>query len=291
MRRLASLVAAAIIAAPLAAQNVQQQAQSVVVGGATDQQRWQAAAGNLEAFMVAGIAQAKAAGRTPEDFGRLAGQLFAPEWGPANSGTPLDVARGTLRNMLGFPGTDGQIEAATDTSATIRYRRAYAAFFGPTHAALGVTLDEYDRALDATFGAIANYLGVRYASHVDGDFTEATFAGRGSAAPAEAFPLGTYAVTFSPQALQDAPELDGDWEVTFDSTGHAIGRNAGSVVADVNFTVHLDQLTVTGEDCGTPAVYRWHVDPTTKALSFTALTDDCSPERATFLTRGVFGKR
>src|SRR4051794_447859 len=102
MRSRFVLLASILSLAPrVPAQNVQQQASGhIVVPAYTTEQRWNRMQDHWVAFFVGGTAQAKASGKTPEDYGRFIGDLFAPTWGARNTGTALGVARSWLSNFM-----------------------------------------------------------------------------------------------------------------------------------------------------------------------------------------------
>lgn len=285
MRRMGlALATVVMLSAPLAAQNVRQQGTTVAVRKYTDLERWDRTAFHFHSFFIAGIAQAKSLGKTAEDYGRFVGDLFASSWGPPNSGVPVDIARAWIVNMGAFPNTDAQILSVTDSSATLRYRRTYAGFFANGQAVFGVTLAEYDHAFDALVGRIADYLGVRIDSRVDGEWNVRTLRGRGRNAPSAEFPRGTYIAAFSLETTRTHPELAGRWEVTYGPDGRYILRKNGAPFVAGSYRIMLDQLLITGRETGskgTPgcpgaATYTWSVDPNTKQLHFELIDDRCA---------------
>src|SRR3989338_7254357 len=154
---------------PATAQQGLQQG-GITVPAYTDQQRWARTSVHAVSFYVAGIAASKARGQSAEDYGRLVGDLFAPGWGPSNSGSAIRVARGWLFNWIAFPESQAEIMSANDTAVTMRYRRFHVAYFGAQRTANGVTLDEYDRATSIIGERIASHLGLRFQDRIDGDW-------------------------------------------------------------------------------------------------------------------------
>ncbi len=292
MRRSALLLPAfAAFSFTLGAQDVRQQGTTLMLPASTDAQHWEVLSGNFVAFILAGIAHARSLGKTADDFGRFTGNLVAKGWGPPKSGTALQFVRGLAPNFAGYPGADVQVSATSDTSATLRFRRSYLGFFGPTRTAYGVTADEYERVSRGILAALAQYLGLRSTMRFEGDWATVTVTGRGSAAPSTIFPVGTYAASFSDSVVKAHPALGGEWDVSYMPNGHHVLRHDGSPFIEGDYEVTLDQITyphpetaspgVTG--CSTPAVYHWTVDPVTKNISFERLADDCEP-RVEFVT-------
>lgn len=301
MRQLVLLFPAfAALPLSLGAQEVRQQGKALTVPVYTDAQRLNRLAGNFNAFMVAGIAQAKSLGKSAEDFGRFTGDLVASGWGPPQSGTALAFARGMAANFAGFPGGEAEVTATSDSSATVRYRRSYLTYFGPTRVMYGITVEEYERVQAGVVSRIANYLGLRAQLRNEGDWTVVTVNGRGSAAPSSVFPTGTYTGSINAQAVKDYPDLVGSWEVTFMPNGHYAIRKNGAFFIEGDYELSLDQFSIPHADtgtggvgvkaCKTPATYRWVVNAETKALTFGRLADDCQP-RINFLTHVTLTKK
>lgn len=292
------LPAFAALSLSLGAQEVRQQGMALTLPASTDAQRWDVLSGNFVAFIVAGIAHAKSLGKTADDFGRFTGTLVAKGWGPPKSGTALQFVRGLAPNFAGYPGADVQVTATSDTSATLRLRRSYLAFFGPTRTAYGVTADEYEHVTRGILASISQYLGLRSTMRVEGDWATVTVTGRGSAAPASTFPIGTYAATFSDSVVKAHPQLAGAWEITYMPNGHHTLRHDGSPFIEGDYEVTLDQIAYPHAEvgapgitaCSTPATYQWSIDPRTKNISFQLLADDCAP-RIAFATNVTLKKR
>lgn len=281
----ATVLAGQAVPPVLAAQEPRQQDKPpVTVPAYTDQQRWNRARFHIVSFIVAGIAHAKARGESAEQYGRFLGDLFGPGWGPINTGYPIRVARATLFNFAAMPGSEAHIAEASDTSATVQYRRTHVQQFGAERQISGVTLDEYDRALRATHERIAGHLGLRYDERVDGDWNVATVRGRGSAAVTN-FPRGTYVVTLAPADTGRA-ELAGSWDVTYAPDGRYTVRRNGETVVQGAYDLRLDELTTRDETgpraCAGPGTYRWAVNARGE-LVVGRLSDACEG-RTRFLT-------
>ena len=165
-------------AAPLHAQAPGQQG-GIMVPALSDQERWDRLSTLMVASFTAGIASYKALGKTAEDYGHYLGELFAPGWGAPNSGSAIPVARGGLFNYSSFRGSDAEFVSASDTAATIRFRRTHVAFFGAQRTAIGVSLDEYDQMTNAFNERLCAHLGLRCTIRNDGDWSYWTYTGRG----------------------------------------------------------------------------------------------------------------
>lgn len=291
-RSILLLCALMALTTPAAAQQGLQQG-GITVPAYTDQQRWARTSFHAVSFYIAGIAAFKARGQTAEDYARLVGDLFAPGWGSANSGSALRVARGWLFNWIAFPESQAEILSANDTAVTMRYRRFHVAAFGPQRTSYSVTLDEYDRATSIIGERIASYLGLRFHDRIDGDWNVVTITGRGSAAVLE-FPRVVYGATFTAQDIADNPQLAGAFESTYLPDGRFTVRHNGEAVIEGNYDLALDQIVFRDERgttaCPKAGTYRWTVNPANGNLSLGRLSDECDP-RFRYLTRRPFAKK
>jgi hypothetical protein len=264
----------------------------VAVPAYTDQQRLDRATLLTVSFIIAGIAQTKSRGERAEDYGGFVGDFFAPSWGPPNTGHAVRMARRVLFNLAGFAGSDAQIVSASDTSATLRYRRFHTRQFGPQREIRGVTLDEYDRAASVIYERIASHLGLRYERRIDGEWDVVTIRGRGGAAVVD-FPRATYTVTLSQQDAAGRPELAGTWEVSYGPDGRYTVRQNGETKVQGAYDVRLDELALRDETgplaCDGQAKYRWSVNPTGE-LVLGQLFDACEA-RAQVLTRRALSRK
>ena len=286
-----ALAAAAPGASTLAAQEVRQHDQAgaaVMVPAYTDLQRWNRVAFHAVNFLVTGIAHAKARGERAEDYGRfIGGERFAPTAGAPNTGYALRMARAIFRNLGAFPGSEAQIVSASDTSATVRYRRFHVQQFGQERQLFGVTLDEYDRANAAIHQRMAEYLGLRYEERVDGDWNVVTIRGRGNAAVVD-FPRATYVVTISQDEVPRATDAVGTWELSFGPDGRYTVRHNGDLRVRGTYKLRLDEIAV-GEETGSlacpgPGTYRWMVDARGE-LVLLRLSDACDGRGRLFTWR------
>jgi len=279
-------------AAPLHAQAPGQQG-AIMVPALSDQERWDRSSTLMVASFTAGIASYKALGKTAEDYGHYLGELFAPGWGAPNSGSAIPMARGGLFNYSALRGSDAEFVSASDTAAIIRFRRTHVAFFGAQRTVIGVSLDEYDQMTNAFNERLCAHLGLRCTIRNDGDWSYWTYTGRGRAAVV-AFPRGTYSVTLGAQDVQHNAPLAGTWEFAWTPSGRFSVRQDGKVQVEGEYALALDQIAIKNETgplaCPGPATYRWVVDPTTNALFFGRLADDCDGRVQVLTTRGFTKK-
>jgi hypothetical protein len=280
-------------AAPLAAQEARQQdAAAVTVPAYTDQQRWNRAAFLNASALVAGIAYAKARGQSADEFGRFAGDAFASGWGPPNSGHAVRMARGINFNFAALTGSESQIVTASDTAASVRFKRSYVRYFDAQRQMVGVTVDEYERALSAIHQRIAAHLGLRVEKRIEGDWQVITVYGRGSAAVTD-FPRAAYTVTLSQEDTAGRPELAGTWEISFGADGRYTVRQNGETKAQGAYELRLDELALRDETgplaCSGPATYRWTVNARGD-LVLGRLADACEGRTRVFARRPLSRK-
>lgn len=291
MSRRVTLVALAfVVGAPLAAQEARQQAMALSIPAYTDQQRW-----NRQNFLtvhatLAHLAYAKARGETAEDVGKFFAQLYGPGWGEPNSGVAVRVARGFVLNNAAMPNSEATLVSATDTSATLRYRRTYKARFGETGEVYGVTVAEFERALSVFGERVAAHLGLRYRDAIDEDWVTITFSGRGSAA-ISALPTGAFSITLTAEQAGN-PAMAGKIDLALHPDGRFELAQEGRTRARGKYTVWIDQVTF-GEEAGdwactnSPAgTYRFTPQANGDILIGT-LTESCDARRRIFARRWV----
>jgi hypothetical protein len=285
-------LAGLVLGGPLLAQQGVKQG-GISVPAYPDQQRWGRASFLLVSTHVAGIAAAKARGQTAEEYGRFVGDLFAPGWGAPNTGSAIRVARGWLNNAMASTGSEAAITSASDTAATVRYRRVHVAVFGAQRVSYGVTLDEYDRSFAAFAERIGAHLGVRIQPRIDGDWDEVNITGRGSSNVFQ-FPLTTYRAAFTAQDVAAVSQLAGEWESTYAAGGRFTVRRNGEVLIEGNYDVLLDQITFRNERgataCPDNGTYIWNVNAANGNLRLVRLSDSCEA-RFHYLTRRAFPRK
>ncbi len=133
----------------------------------TDEQRWSRLQTNWVFWVLAAGAQAKALGKSPEDFGHFAGRLFAPGWGATL--TPAGLIRGWYLNASMFKPQKFQVLEVTDTLAKARANLGWVAALGAAQDVGGATAADLERIIDVTYQEIADAHGLKYEQVRDGD--------------------------------------------------------------------------------------------------------------------------
>lgn len=290
MKRLLAL-AAMVAAAPCLGQDVRQQAATITFPTFTTEQNWGRATTLQFATLVGGQAFAKARGSSAEEFGRLSGELFAPNWGRPDEGSATRWARLAQNSIRASRGGAVEVLNVNDTLVVMRATRPYVAWFGPTKEQYGVTLDEYEASGRAFYGEVARRLGLRYEQRIDGEHLVMTISGRGKNAVLE-FPRGTYTATYSPQDAGANSQLVGNWEETLAPNGKMTLAHDGKAFVSSDYALAFDEIVFTNEKnaagetgCPGPGRYRWTANPANGNLALGRISDDCV-NRVTFLTRG-----
>lgn len=275
MRRvLPVVVVLSALAAPVAAQQVQQQANTIAFPSFTVDQNWGRATMLMHAANLAGIAYAKAHGESVEAYGRAVGAQFAPGWGARDGGSAIRLARGLQNNLRAFAGTTIEMLAVSDTLVVMRANRSWKGLFGPSRTMLGVSLDEYETYIGAMSGEIARYAGLRYAQRVDSAYLTMTIAGRGRNAVVD-FPFGTYSLSVPAQDAASNPDVAGDWQLTFTPDHKLTAAKDGEVVAEGTFDLSFDEMLWHNEQCPGPGRYRWTASARADTVRLFRLSDDC----------------
>jgi hypothetical protein len=291
MKRLVAL-AALVAAAPISGQQVQQQATTIAFPTFTTDQNWTRASTLLIANQVVGYAFAKARGVSPEEYGRIGAETFAPGWGTPESGSAIRYARGIQNNWRSYAGGVAEVLSVSDTMIVMRASRPYVSYFGPTKQVYGVTLDEFEAVSKAFNEGIGRYLGLHYEDRVDSAWVTMTIRGRGKNAVND-FPRSTYTIVLTPQDPGVNPGLVGTSEVTFGPNGRYAIQHDGKPFLQADYDLAFDEIVfrnAPGADCTAPGRYRWTVNPANGNLSLGRLSDDCT-QRAAFFTRRAFTKK
>ena len=124
MKRLLAL-AAMVAAAPCLGQDVRQQAATITFPTFTTEQNWGRATTLQFATLVGGQAFAKARGSSAEEFGRLSGELFAPNWGRPDEGSATRWARLAQNSIRASRGGAVEVLNVNDTLVVMRATRPY----------------------------------------------------------------------------------------------------------------------------------------------------------------------
>jgi hypothetical protein len=135
----------------------------------TLQQKWETAESNLVYFIVCGISYAKSRGQTAEDFGTWAGQVAEPFWDEAKSKGPRGLVEGISSNKQQFQ--DFEMEILDESDISIRGRmKCFGENLIRKYFQYKISVDEYVQFFDKKWVAIADYMGLEYKQHVEGDW-------------------------------------------------------------------------------------------------------------------------
>lgn len=138
----------------------------------TPEQRWSRLSDNCDYLTFAAIAHAKSLNRTSDDMGQFFAKTFAPSWGKPNSGNPMSVFRGLRYNYIAYPAAKFELLDSLESKVAGRYNRWYLPLFKDTPTQFGVSLDEFEGVWRAVNRGIAEYLGLAYEDHVQGEWVE-----------------------------------------------------------------------------------------------------------------------
>jgi len=135
----------------------------------TLEQKWQTAESNLIYFIVCGISYAKSRGGTAEDFGTWAGKVAAPSWEGIKNQGPRGLVEGIAENKQQF--RNFEIEILNESAVFIQAKiRGFGEEMVRRRARHEIMVDDYIRFFDKKWIAIADYLGLEYKQHVEGDW-------------------------------------------------------------------------------------------------------------------------
>ncbi len=136
----------------------------------TLQEKWETAEGNLIYFIVCGISYAKAHGQTAEDFGTWAGQVATRSWEEQKSDGPCGLVEAISYNKQQFHDFQMEIldESEVEICARMKSFGEDTVYKEPGLRIIGV--DDYIRFFDKKWVAIADFLGLKYEQHVEGDW-------------------------------------------------------------------------------------------------------------------------
>jgi hypothetical protein len=135
----------------------------------TLQQKWETAESNNVYIIVCGISYAKSRGQTAKDFGTWAGQVAAPFWDEEKRQGPRRFVEGISSKKQQFEGFVMEILDESEISIRARMKcfgenliRKYFQYI--------ISVDEYIQFFDKKWVAMADYLGLEYKQHVEGDW-------------------------------------------------------------------------------------------------------------------------
>ena len=279
-RRLGAVLLLSLLPLISRAQGIRQQDQSITLPTFTADQNWARATTLMNALGTGGFAWAKKHGATAVSYGRDVGESYAPGWGARDGGSAIRYARGIHNNLRAISGAAIDFLTVHDTFVVMRVARVWRSYFGPTQIANGVTLAENDTISAEFQTTIAKYLGLHFKYQIDSAYLTYTISGRGKSAVLD-FPRGTFTAAYTSAMMPIPPEMAGSWEVTFAPSGRYTVRRDGALFVEGDYQVRFDELwqsnetLPTGPGCANPSKYRWTVNPTTGALTFGRLSDDC----------------
>lgn len=127
----------------------------------TVEQRWQLAAANLNAFMVAFLDVGREHGQSPEEVGMRLGEFFGPAWGGrSGTGEPERLARGMAANLLLWPGAEVSLEESEDGAYLLQHNRPWSAWFAQRGPGAPFSVDDFEAMFNAAMASLGDYLGL-----------------------------------------------------------------------------------------------------------------------------------
>lgn len=165
-----ALAGAALFAIVLSGHAQPQSQQAITLPQLTIDQRWDRLQNNWYAFVIVGIAHAKARAESAEQYGEAIGKVFAPSWESSRGKGAAALATGLAANVQMFRGSTFEIVDASDTSVRGRYtwgeglKNRIAAY-----SRTGVTVEDVYRTIGKAQQEIADYLSLEYAETRVGD--------------------------------------------------------------------------------------------------------------------------
>ena len=146
-----------------------QTAQKIELPQLNLEQKLDRAVMNLSAFIIGGIAHAKSMGKTPEDYGKFIGEIFAPGWEETKGKSIAEYIENMYKNFQADKNCQWEILEESDKMVKVRMKR-----FGNTavkaYERTGVTPQEYDRCMSKIMQTITNYLGFYYNQGLQDDW-------------------------------------------------------------------------------------------------------------------------
>ncbi len=135
----------------------------------TLQQKWETAESNLVYFIVCGISYAKSHGQAAADFGTWSGQVAQPFWEEEKSKGPRGLVEGISFNKQQFQGF--MMEILDELEMSIRARmKCFGENLIRKYFLSKITVDEYVQFFEKKWIAIADYMGLEYEQHAEGDW-------------------------------------------------------------------------------------------------------------------------
>lgn len=126
-------------------------------------------------YICTGIAYAKKMGKTPEEYGRFVGELFAPSWEDTREKKPGPeyFAKFYYSHMSAYPDFEMDVLEVDSDSVRFKHNRPYRSYF-ENEDMFGVTIDEYEAFMKASNEPISGYLNMNIELELDGDWMVVT---------------------------------------------------------------------------------------------------------------------
>jgi len=124
---------------------------------------------NFSALFTGSIAYAKSIGKTPEDYGKFIGEVFAPGWEEIKGKPISEFIEIMYMNFQMDKNCKWEILNESDKSVKVKTNRLGDATV-KAFAETGVTTEEYDRCMGKTMEVITNYLGFNFKQELKEDW-------------------------------------------------------------------------------------------------------------------------
>jgi len=114
-------------------------------------------------------------GKTPEEYGRFVGELFAPSWEDTREKKPGPeyFAKFYYSHMSAYPDFEMDVLEVDSDSVRFKHNRPYRSYF-ENEDMFGVTIDEYEAFMKASNEPISGYLNMNIELELDGDWMVVT---------------------------------------------------------------------------------------------------------------------
>jgi hypothetical protein len=116
--------------------------------------RMNRAIGNLKSFTLTGIAYAKSLGKTPEDYGKFVGELYAPFW-TIRKRSPEQIVKGIYFNRQMNRNFQLEILSESETIVKARWKEWLNL---KDNTGMGITGEEYALFLGKIYETISDHL-------------------------------------------------------------------------------------------------------------------------------------
>jgi len=140
----------------------------------TAEQKWTRSVFLLDFAYIGFIAYAKSVGQTPEQSADFMIDFAAPGWGTPGERTMASFVRGMFGNYHLYDTLEFEILSESESEIRGRMNRPYAARFGETGEAYGVTLQDFTQVMTHFYEGVAHYLGFDMTHEVNGEWVTFT---------------------------------------------------------------------------------------------------------------------